>query len=564
MVHARTYPLWQELAASAELPEAALPAVVEALSARTHARSAKHYGDHREEWREKALKEALPSLLERVVNPEVRAGLVAQASGEQVAELAAAGVVTAADLPAVLAAHRVQPQLVVGIAHHPHQAAAASRLLEHLHETDLDSLLTLWKPHFYQYPRYRSRPVPEVPEAFFDAVLERALAPLAEALDRPSEHSGWVPRSQHGDWSLEFSASCWRVVERCPERWMELTTHPRLGATVQHLLLEHAEPGALEEELLRACLPALCCPELAELPKPSLTCRERLRTIAGRVRRHPRLLELAAETVAVAVDACVRRGRLLGSARIAKQRDALSLAEDLAAASGNAQHLAKACALLSTLPAPAVVDAPREGRLARIMPEALPPHTLLQGRLEHQRAMALTKLAINIHAPRTAVTEALSVLTPVELAWIEHDEESAAWLREAAGALAPPEEEDDGVLRILTDDELDGHPDPAAVLQFWLDAPAADGVWTQHQIEHAVLNSRHHTLEHLRQLPVDAVLTHANSQIALPILLDRCGNHPERWAAMLPALSFDYSATPTFGEFLDALGQMQPAASTAS
>ncbi|MEU4896206.1 hypothetical protein AB0B12_26200 [Streptomyces sp. NPDC044780] len=89
------------------------------------------------------------------------------------------------------------------------------------------------------------------------------------------------------------------------------------------------------------------------------------------------------------------------------------------------------------------------------------------------------------------------------------------------------------MLRLLTDDELDHHPDPCAVLQSWLDA-----------------------LHHLRQLPADEVLTRTEPHIALPHLLAQCGTQPERWHALLKAL--DYGPTDeeiTFGQLLDLLSE---------
>jgi hypothetical protein len=68
------------------------------------------------------------------------------------------------------------------------------------------------------------------------------------------------------------------------------------------------------------------------------------------------------------------------------------------------------------------------------------------------------------------------VLHPAELAWITEKVESPAWFLNAAAAVPAAVDEDDGVLRLLTDDELAQHPDPAAVLQSWLDSPAVDEI----------------------------------------------------------------------------------------
>ncbi|MCX5318020.1 hypothetical protein [Streptomyces sp. NBC_00154] len=62
---------------------------------------------------------------------------------------------------------------------------------------------------------------------------------------------------------------------------------------------------ALSEDLLRACLPALCLPELAELPNPQVTARRTLHHIAHRVHNNPRLADLAADRLHAAADALV-------------------------------------------------------------------------------------------------------------------------------------------------------------------------------------------------------------------------------------------------------------------
>ncbi|MCK8678486.1 hypothetical protein [Streptomyces lichenis] len=85
----------------------------------------------------------------------------------------------------------------------------------------------------------------------------------------------------------------------------------------------------------------------------------------------------------------------------------------------------------------------------------------------------------------------------------------------------------EAVLRLPTDDELDRHPDPAAVLQSWLDALESDGVWSEREVHRAVLDSRHRT-HHLRQLPTDEVLGHDEPDLAQPHLLDRRGTRAER------------------------------------
>lgn len=98
------------------------------------------------------------------------------------------------------------------------------------------------------------------------------------------------------------------------------------------------------------------------------------------------------------------------------------------------------------------------------------------------------------------------------------------------------------------------------MLQSWLDAPETDGVWTNRQVYRAILDSRHHTLDHLRQLPADEILTRSEPHLALPHLLALCGTQPQRWTALLKAL--DYGLTDekiTFGELLDGIQDPAPA-----
>ncbi|MGW0121875.1 hypothetical protein [Streptomyces sp. NPDC003327] len=183
------------------------------------------------------------------------------------------------------------------------------------------------------------------------------------------------------DWSLDLTGHSggWAMLARCPDRWAELAAHPTLGPAVQHLLLDQAETQALEdarlraagadpdseeppadpapalsEELLLACLPALCLPELAELPNPQVTARRTLHHIANRVHNNPRLATLATGQLHAAADALVTHGRLLSPSE--KQHGdydfdgrVLRLAEDLALLSANPDHLAAACAQLASL-----------------------------------------------------------------------------------------------------------------------------------------------------------------------------------------------------------------------
>ncbi|MEU6609965.1 hypothetical protein ABZ922_33775 [Streptomyces shenzhenensis] len=573
---------------SDDLPDQALPAVTEALCAPFRSR----YGvsGNGEDWRKKALKEALPVLLRRTTDPALRQRLVGQTDDLQLADFAEKGLIAADDVPVLVHARRVTADLVIGLARHPGQVDAAVGLLSHLADHDLESVVTHWG----LYSHRSRKPVPPIPRELFDAVLERSLTPLAAALLAPEQHDDWT-RSL--DFQLGFSHQIgdgpdWRVLAACRERWRELVDHPTIGAAVQHLLLDQAEseahqqrlqapasscsaedsveakttaePGpVLDEDLLRACLPALCLPELAELPKPSVNARHRLHHIAERVRRNPRLLDLASQELHEAADTCVRRGRLLAPPRKKQDGDRrqVDLAQDVALLSINPDHLAKVCALLTRLEQPKVVSVPPSRRWSHIKddPNFDSPLRLLERYYQHRRAQALTSLADNPHTPRAAVTNVLAALHPLELTWLAHHDDAPGWLCEAAAALAPAEE-DEGVLRLLTDDELDRHPDPGAILQSWLDAPEKDGLCSRKDVHHAVLRSRHRTLEHLRHLPFDEVLTWDAPVVALPALLDRCGTEPHRWQALLNALDFDFDDdNVTFGQFLDTLSaQLAP------
>ncbi|MEV7835267.1 hypothetical protein AB0P12_32285 [Streptomyces subrutilus] len=227
-----------------------------------------------------------------------------------------------------------------------------------------------------------------MPQALFDAVLEASLTPLAAYRLHPEPEEGWEAMSSYGkDWSMEMGGrSAWAMLAQCPERWAQPVTHPTLGAAVQHLLLDQAEiqaaedarnraagylPGedpeeelpaadparALSEELLLACLLALCLPELADLRNPKVTARRTLYRIARRVDTNPRLAHLAAEQLAEAADKAVVRGQLL---TLPEKKDTdyefegrvRDLAEDLVLLSTNADHLGGACAQLAT-PGPA-------------------------------------------------------------------------------------------------------------------------------------------------------------------------------------------------------------------
>ncbi|MFJ3099636.1 hypothetical protein [Streptomyces hydrogenans] len=588
MVNARTYPLWRELAMSETLPKEALQTVIEALC--TPARTPIGFDAGADRWREEALTVALPALLARTSAKRLRGRLLVHADEKMLTSLAAAGTVTAADVPVILRHRRAWAGLVSALARHPGQVEAAIALLPRLSGYEVEQVVGSWDSDRFTRTE-ADAPVPPVPRELFDAVLEASLTPLAAFLLRPEPEEGWEAVSDFSkDWSLDLTGRSggWEMLARCPERWAELAAHPTLGAAVQHLLLDQAETQALEdaglraagadpdseevpadpapalsEELLLACLPALCLPELADLPHPQVTARRTLHHIANRVRKNPRLAAVAADQLHAAADALVTHGRLLNPPE-KQDRDydfegrVLRLAEDLALLNTNPDHLTGACAQLAGLEQPAVVSPALSRTLVRVIDHVDRDHDrpvrLLERHNEHRRVQTLTVLAANPHTPHTAVTGVLDGLHPAELAWIIEKSGGPEWLLDAAAAVPADEDEDDGVLRLVSDDELDQHPDPAAVLQSWLDSPATGDILSRSEIYRAVVNSRHHTLEHLLQIPADDVLSRSEPEVALKILLDRCGRNADRWAALAAAMTFEYDEEKiSFGDLLDSL-----------
>ncbi|MFJ3884326.1 hypothetical protein [Streptomyces rubrogriseus] len=369
------------------------------------------------------------------------------------------------------------------------------------------------------------------------------------------------------DWSLDPAGhSGWAMLARCPERWSELATHPTLGAAVQHLLLDQAETLALEdsrlratdpdgaelpadpapalsENLLRACLPALCLPELAGLPNPQVTARRTLHHIANRVRSNPRLADLAADQLHAAADALVTRDQLLTWSD--RQEDdhefdgrVLRLAEDPALLSATPDHLAGACAQLARLDQPAVVS-PKPSRTPIRVLASQPAHPARSCRGRLGRAAPCRTGLDRREGRRPRLVQKA---------------DGPDWFLAAAAAIPVPEDEDDGVVRLVDDDELGKHPGPAAVLQSWLDSPATGEILSRSEVYRAVAKSRYRTLEHLRQIPADEALANHEPDVALTILLDRCGRSTDRWEALAAAMTFDYDDEKiTFGELRDSL-----------
>ncbi|WP_432095662.1 hypothetical protein [Streptomyces sp. bgisy100] len=585
MVNARTYPLWRDLARSKDLPKEALKTVIEALC--TPATTPDGFDAQADPWREEALKDALPALLARTPAKRLRGRLLVHADEKTLADLAADGTVTAADVPAILRHRRAWAGLISALARHPGQVEAAIALLPRLPDHEVEQVVRDWDPDRYTRTK-DTPPAPPVPPELFDAVLEACLTPLAAYLLHPEPEEGWEAVSAYSkDWSLELGGRAgWAMLARCPQRWPQLITHPVLGAAVQHLLLDQAETQALEdarlraadpdgedlpadpapalsEDLLLACIPALCLPELADLPNPQVTARRTLHHIAHRVHINPRVADLAADQLHAAADALVTRGQLLTWSD--KQESdhefdgrVLRLAEDLALLSANPDHLAGACAQLARLDQPAVVSPKPSRTLIHVLNNVDPDHDrparLLERHYEHRRVQALTVLAANPHTPRTAVADVLNGLHPAELAWIAEKAGGPDWFLAAAAAVPVPEDEDDGVVRLVDDDELGKHPDPAAVLQSWLDSPAAGEILSRSEVYRAVVKSRYRTLEHLRQIPADEILARHEPEVALTILLEHCGRSTKRWEALAAAMTFDYNDEKiTFGQLLDSL-----------
>ncbi|MFG2365710.1 hypothetical protein ACGFY3_29350 [Streptomyces mirabilis] len=147
-----------------------------------------------------------------------------QADDGQLADLAGQGVVTAADLPAIPRTHRPTPGLVTGLARHPGQVDDAIGLLCHLHDTDLERVVSEWNPRRH---RADAGAFPPVPPALLDAVLECALTPLARILDNLGEHPGWEISQRPGLGLPHLLAQCGTR----PERWNALREALDYGPT---------------------------------------------------------------------------------------------------------------------------------------------------------------------------------------------------------------------------------------------------------------------------------------------------------------------------------------------
>ncbi|MFG2715658.1 hypothetical protein ACGFX2_34730 [Streptomyces goshikiensis] len=167
----------------------------------------------------------------------------------------------------------------------------------------------------------------------------------------------------------------------------------------------------------------------------------------------------------------------------------------------------------------------------------------------------MASLTANPHTQHAAVSDALTALHSAELAWITEKADGPDWFLDAAAAV-PVEDEEEGVLRLLADDDLDQRPDPAAVLQ------PVDESLSRSEVYRAVIKSRHRTLDHLLQLPPRRS-SRNEPELALQILLDHCGHSSDRWTALAAAMTFEYNGEKiTFGEFLDSLDHAPARAQT--
>ncbi|CAM5249772.1 hypothetical protein SVIOM342S_03343 [Streptomyces violaceorubidus] len=83
-------------------------------------------------------------------------------------------------------------------------------------------------------------------------------------------------------------------------------------------------------------------------------------------------------------------------------------------------------------------------------------------------------------------------------------------------------------MRLVDDDELGKHPTPRPSCSPGSTPPPGE-ILSRSEVYRAVAKSRYRTLEHLRQIPADEVLANHEPDVALTILLDRCGRSTDRW-----------------------------------
>lgn len=544
-VNGTEYRMWVRLAQREDLPEAAFAAVVEGLLP----------GDEgfAPGWQEDVFREALPALFGRVDDQGLRDRLITAAPG-RIPGLVRQGVLGSRDVPAILRYCPVDSELLAALAEHEMHRGLVLELIESLgHEELLGVVLAAER---LRPDSDLSRP-PAAPEWLVDAVLRRGLALITAHLDAfvaaHAQGKGryWKP-STWPAWNMAGM-----ILERCPDRWLELAQDATLGRAVQHTLLDCVETEKIPDEVLAACVPALALPEWAELPMPGKSQRLRLQHVAHRVGLHPRLQKMATGSLHETAAHCVRAGGLLHTKKLrdAQDYEVVSLAHDLALTSNDPKTLTKVFEVVAQLPQPTAVERPSryDG------PGDPTPKSLLS---DDKRVSSLAALAFNPHLDRHLVSGLLDHLHPAEILWLRtYDDAVPAWLKKAAiEHKASPAQQQQEVPRILTDEELDSCKDPQAVIQSWLDAVKEhQGSFFDH-VEYAVIRSRHRTEHLVRQVRAHIVLSYYDQPVAADALMRMCGDNPARWHAVAEALAsqdldrFD----ETFGQFIDRM-TAQPA-----
>lgn len=536
--------LWRDLAQRQDLPATAVPTVLTALT-RPIERGVHPGHEFVVRDQGEALGKALPNLLARTADPQVRRNLIAAADRVHVEAALRGGALTFEDLDAVTAAHGVWAALVALAGREPGRMDLAVGLLSRLPRGELTGFLWAW----HEEP---------VPEPMVDALCTLALAPVAAVLADPAAGlSGDLPLGFQVDhWPEGGAGEAKQVLDRLPEHWERILANPDLRPAAAHVLLDLGRE--LPEPVLRACAPYACATELTvRLPKPTQVARARLGKIARRAQRHPALRDLVGAELGEAADCCVRKGRLLTAPRSGFEAGTLSrLVCDLAQLSTSRDHLRRALTAVMTLPAPKVVlHQPRISMSGDEVADS--PGNRLARSSQDRRVLALAALAANPASDRVHLTAVLARLEAPELEWLVQSADAPHWYQQAAAAILPPPEEQ-GLQRILDDDELDACPAPQAQLAAWL--KLADEVLDSddYRIYNRVLGSRHLTDQLLREIPLRQVVQ-ARPEVRDALILRVCGDDPARWAALEAAteqrgIDRDYrSANVPFGTVLDEL-----------
>ncbi|MFI5888349.1 hypothetical protein [Streptomyces sp. NPDC051554] len=535
-VHGTEYRMWAVLARREDLPPEAFAAVVDGLLPDE---------DDSNTWQKDIFKDTVAVLLARLSDQELRDRLLTAAATDHVSLLIRQGVLGPADLPGVLRHHGATPGLVVSLARRDLRAAA----LEVIGTLGLEALLAVEMTAGIPQPEEPTLPLPEVPGWLMDALVQRALTLVTTGLEsfaaansQPRNTAYWHPQG----WQLH--SVCALILKQCPERWSELVVDPVHGQAVRHALLEGVDTALISDEVLTACIPALCLPEWAGLPLPERTQRQRLRTIAQRVAAHPRLKELAAAQLHEAAAACATRGNLVENVTGPKVRhydiEVTMLAADLALTSSDAEVLATMCTLVARLPEPTAINRSHTSDDS----EPPSPRRLLSS---DQRISTLAALAGNPHLDPSLIAGLLGELHPVEVQWLlTYEQQVPVWLRQSAADHAATHPYP-GPPHVLSDEELDDVDDPHAVMQSWLDTIDGHQGAFMHQVEYAILESRHLTEALLHQLPAHVVISSQHQSAVGDALIRTCGNDPVRWQSIVDVLSSPPNCDESFGQFLD-------------